>query len=150
MDYQSYDSQKAEELADYLHFFHTNQKNYLVVQFDEEERYFETGMILHNALPHLLPVSFRQQKDCYELYYEISNRQSLEAIHRLRPYRFPELVDYLNCLGTLLDVLDDYLLNADDLVLREEYLFVSYEGNRCDFLYLPGYGIPFRKQMKDE
>ena len=141
--------EQDRDLSEYLHYYHTNQKNYLAVQFDEEERYFETGMILNNKLPYLLPVSYRQYKDHYELYYDISNMQSLDVIHRLRQYHFPELSDYLMCLKTLLDRLDDHLLNADDLVLREEYLFVSYEGNRLGVLYLPGYGVSFRKQMKD-
>lgn len=149
MNLQQTEKKVPEDLTEYLHFYHTNQKNYLVVQFEPEEAYFETGMILNNSLRGLLPVSVRPQKDCYELLYDISNMQSLDAIHQNRQYHFSELADYFRELKNLLMLLDDYLLNADDLVLREEYLFASYDGTRYGFLYLPGYGISFQRQMKD-
>lgn len=99
-------------------------------ELEEHGRMYQVRMLVENELPYILPSSMictdaevwlsHNTKDCY----------GLQAYLQQKTMNGTQLKKVLNQIMQQADALEAYLLDASDLVIRVEYLFMQKEKKR--------------------
>lgn len=116
-------------------------------ELEEHGRMYQVRMLVENELPYILPSSMictdaevwlsHNTKDCY----------GLQAYLQQKTMNGTQLKKVLNQIMQQADALEAYLLDASDLVIRVEYLFMQKEKNEIRMLCVPGYQKPLKEQL---
>ncbi len=100
---------------------------------------FMMKMLCGNEIPGLLPVGYENLNGDYNLLYDISSRQAFSKIFETRKISFQQMKAFLFSLKGLLRTLEDYLLDADNIILKQECIFTDTEGETYLYCYYPYY-----------
>ncbi len=116
-------------------------------ELEEHGRMYQVRMLEENELPYILPSSMictdaevwlsHNTKDCY----------GLQAYLQQKAMDGAQLKKILNQIMQQADALESYLLDASDLVIRVEYLFMHKEKEEIRMLCVPGYQKPLKEQL---
>ncbi len=116
-------------------------------ELEEHGRMYQVRMLEENELPYILPSSMictdaevwlsHNTKDCY----------GLQAYLQQKTMDGAQLKKVLNQIMQQADALEAYLLDASDLVIRVEYLFMQKEKEEIRMLCVPGYQKPLKEQL---
>lgn len=114
---------------------------------EEQGRLYQVRMLVENELPYILSSAMictdaevwlsHNTKDCY----------GLQAYLQQKTMTGVRLKKILNQIMQQADALEAYLLDASDLVIRVEYLFVQKEKEEIRMLCVPGYQKPLKGQL---
>ena len=121
---------------------------YMVTDLAEElseEDIFVSRMITENRIRSLLIPRLRNFNGRQSLYYEITGLQTLEARSRISPLNAAGVLGLLSALLSLAELLPDYCLKAEDLLLTFDKIFT--DGKELYFIYCCGQK---RERSKEE
>lgn len=96
---------------------------------------YKVRMIEANRIPGLLPVEIREEDDSIRLYYDISSRETFDSATNSRTLQLDDIRNLVYSVKRTLKNLDDYLLDADDLIMDREYIYVSGDKLEPVFCY---------------
>lgn len=99
---------------------------------------YKTRMIEANRIPGLLPVEIREEDDSIKLYYDIASKETFNSVANSRTLQLDDIRNLVFSVNRTLKNLDDYLLDADDLIMDREYLYVSGDKLEPVFCYCSG------------
>lgn len=111
--------------------------SYLVAAGFGEGSYREE-MLKNSNIEGLLPVTGQNFNGRHELWYETTARQALKLKYAQSAPGVEEITELLRQIGLLAQRLEEYLLEAEELVLELSRIFEKGKGEFL-FLYLPGY-----------
>lgn len=97
---------------------------------DSEQPYQETyqmRMLKNNLIPGLLKVSGCGREGASRYYYHTGSAQSLEKSYKDRDIKATDMINLTRQFLSVVDWMKDYLLEPDDLLLSEEYVFEENE-----------------------
>lgn len=116
-------------------------------ELEEHGRMYQVRMLEENELPYILPSSMictdaevwlsHNTKDCY----------GLQAYLQQKTMDGAQLKKVLNQIMQQADALEAYLLDASDLIICVEYLFMQKEKEEIRMLCVPGYQKPLKEQL---
>ena len=99
--------------------------NYLVLGEKEYQENYQVQMLLKNRIPGFLECRMtRVDRDAF-LYYEITSRQNLRLVLERKRISLSELRKLLEGLEQAAAVCEEYLLDADRILLQPEYLYLD-------------------------
>ncbi|MBO5353311.1 MAG: FHA domain-containing protein [Lachnospiraceae bacterium] len=112
------------------------------------EESFEEKMIQYNPGGGRLEFS-RQQKDGEDYFcYKVTGKKALNSIYAVLPIGEHQVRMILTQLFDTLEAGKEYLLSEEDYVLSPEYIFATFPQMSLEFCYIPGYGIPLKRQLE--
>ena len=115
--------------------------NYLVLtgETEADTASYPVRMLLGNIVPSLVKCHLQGLNGKSLFYYEITSRQSLAAFYENRLLGTEDLQMIFECLVRTLEKLEEYLLDARQLILNPDYVFLNLEKKELCFCYFPGY-----------
>ncbi len=121
------------------------QDNYLVLDCDRMG--YKLRMLEANRIPGLLPVEVHEADDNKKLYYDISSKETFDSIVSTRTLQMDDIRNLVFSLNRTLKKIDDYLLDAADLILDRRYIYISGDRLEPVFCCYPGYGGDFQSGL---
>ena len=116
--------------------------SWLVVWEPEGFAGYAFRMIEENRIPGCLPTSCRNMDGSWQLCYEITGLSPLEELLKNRKLKAEELLAVLENLCHSLEGLEEYLLEAEHLLLEPEFIYSSQDLQHIFFCYVPAEGKP--------
>ena len=116
-------------------------KSYMVIEKVREysETDFPVRMIEKNEIPGLLKMSFENLNGQYNFLYDISSKQAFSKLYETKKVSFEQIRNLLFSLKGVLRALEEYLLDADNIILKQECIFLDPEGKQIEYCYYPYY-----------
>ena len=99
--------------------------NYLVLEEKEYQENYQVQMLLKNRIPGFLECRMTRVDRDALLYYEITSRQNLRLVLERKRISLPELRKLLEGLEQAAAVCEEYLLDAERILLQPEYLYLD-------------------------
>ena len=104
------------------------------------------NMMMHKHVPYLAVFQNRSRDGISEYYYDITGYTSLKDLSHRKLNE--KMIDRLvNGLCGVMESMEEYLLDCDDMVIDLESVFYG-ENGQFRFLYYPGYQKDFVNQLK--
>ena len=128
--------------------------SYLILKNENQQALsdYPAKMLFSNSIKGLLPCIPRLIDGETSLYYEITSRQSLSQIYETKKFNSNDLKALFEALLNTITCMEDYLLDADLLLLSPDYIYQDFESSFyfcCfplepassdkDFISLPAY-----------
>ena len=117
------------------------QHSYMVIEKVREfsEHHFVIKMLFDNDIPGLLKVGYENINGQYDMLYDISSLQAFSRLFEGRKMSFDQIQAFLFSLKGVLCALQEYLLDTDNIILKQECIFADPEGRKYVFCYFPYY-----------
>lgn len=109
---------------------------------------YQVRMILSNDISGLLTCSLRGVDGKTLFCYEITSLQSLKNLYEHKSMESLMLIQLYEQIFQVLEYIEQFLLNVDDLVLSPELIFLNSESSKISFCFLPGYGKDIRQGLR--
>ena len=112
------------------------------------EESYEEKMIKYNSGGGRLEF-FRQEKEGEEFFcYKVTGKKALNSVYAVLPIGEHQVRTILGQLFAALEDGREYLLSEEDFVLSPNLIFATFPQMTLEFCYLPGYGVPLRRQLE--
>lgn len=100
---------------------------------------FMMKMLSKNAIPGLLPIGYENLNGQYNLLYDISSRQAFSKVFETKKLSFRQIKALIFSLKGVLKTLEEYLLDSNNIILKQECIFTDPEGENYEYCYDPYY-----------
>lgn len=122
--------------------------NYLIIDASEQAAAgYECRMLAGNTIEGLLKFRVRHHEDKKEFYYEITSKQPLSRLLEQRTITGDEIRALMLGISGLIDRLEEYLLQEDQIYLKPEYIYIEPDRFSVFFCMVPGYCGSFPKAL---
>lgn len=130
-----------------IYYKHEVTRSFLVIEPDGEvdTKAYPLRMILGNSIPGLLPCRLQKADGKILFYYDVTARQQLSDFGPKLTYE--ELRNIYQGLLKIFEQMDGYLLDANQLLLDAEYIYLDPQTGNLYLCYLPGYETPIQEQL---
>lgn len=117
-------------------------KSYMVIEKVREfsDNNYMIKMLSENRITGLLPIGYENINGQYNLLYDISSRQAFSKIFETQKLSFRQIRALIFSMKGLLRSLDEYLLDENNIILKQECIFADPEGEIYEYCYYPYYG----------
>ena len=115
-------------------------RSYMIIECpaEAETRGYQYRMLEMNRIEGLLSCGIRHIDGVKYLYYDITGKQSLQALYEARKIPGTELFKLLRSVDAVSESLSGYLLDEQQLVLTAEQIFYDLRTGSYWFTYYPG------------
>ena len=123
--------------------------NYLVVSANEEksDEAYCVKMLEANSIGGIIRPENRIIDGQVLYYYEITSKQSFDIIYAKAAINYEKIRRLFTDLLEIINQAYEYLLNANDLVIDPEHIYIELSTRQAYVCYLPGYNTEINKQI---
>lgn len=113
----------------------------------EKTQDYQKRMLLDNKIHGLLPTTYRMVNGEHRYYYEINSLQSMDKLYEKQEFSFIQIKALLSGCISMFGKLEEYLLDAKQVVLHHDYIYLHPESMEPYFVYYPNYDADVRKSF---
>ncbi|MBE5943968.1 MAG: hypothetical protein E7258_03510 [Lachnospiraceae bacterium] len=110
--------------------------------------YYKVRMLEENSIEHMMRPIFSQTDNMIYLRYNTGIGNLLNRVLMNIKVDSDMLKLIVGQVVHCIEIIGDFLLQADDLVVLPEYMLYEVEEKRVKLMYVPGYNVPIRQQLK--
>lgn len=125
--------------------------NYLILHGDQlvDTSSYQVRMLTGNAVPSILKCRIQGLDGKFLFYYDITSRQSLTSFYEQKKLKAADLKVIFGGFVKIMEEMAEFLLNADQLLLSPEYMYLDIEKQKLYFCCLPGEPKPIQEQFRE-
>lgn len=125
--------------------------NYLILHGEEtiNTASYQVRMLTGNIMSCILKCRMQGLDGKWLFYYDITSKQSLASFYEQRKLGGEDLEMILTSFIRVMEEMGEFLLNAEQLVLCPEYMFLDVEKREVFFCCLPDYHHPVQEQFRE-
>jgi len=125
--------------------------SHLIVTVNErsETVAHEEKMLFNNEINYLLEFQLRYVEGVPKYYYDTSGMRSLTVMCQEKQIGYEQLSGLFRSFIEGLDIIDDYLLDPNNVIFQEEYIYYNDDKKSYSFVYLPGYIKSMTEQLRE-
>ncbi|QGH34098.1 FHA domain-containing protein [Gracilibacillus salitolerans] len=97
----------------------------------------QVNMLNANSIEHVLPIEVQEIDFNVTFYYDISSKKMLSHHVRESSLTMAELYDLLYEIGSVIKSSKEYMLNEQQFVLHEDFIFVKNDIKQLYLAYIP-------------
>ncbi len=126
-------------------------KSYMVIEKVPafSPHHFMMKMLSENEIPGLLKSGYENLNGQYNMLYDISSKQAFSKYFEKEKMSFDQVKALLLSLRGLLRTLREYLLDADNIILKQECIFTDPEGKHFSYCYYPYYNGDLLLELRE-
>jgi len=109
----------------------------------------EEKMLFNNEINHLLEFQLRYLEGIPKYYYDTRGRKSLSVMCQEKQIGYEQLSGLFRDFIEEIDMIDNYLLDPDNIIFQEEYIYYDGDKKSYSFVYLPGYMKSMTEQLRE-
>lgn len=137
------------ELADMQIEYRNNlSKNFMILNINSTEVNYKTKMIGNNTINGLLRTSNIIIDGGQQFMYEISSLQSLDILFERKKLSSGDLKEIIRCFIEAVNSMEEYLLNANGIILESSMIYMNPENRKVYFTYNPFYDKSMESQLE--
>ena len=123
--------------------------NYMVIENIEGfcENDFAVKMLRRNDIRNLLKFDYEDMNGKTDLLYDISSKQAMLALFETEKLSCEILKKFVYSLKSLLDTLEEYLLDPDNVMLKKECIFTDLKTGAFSYCYNPYYNGDLKMEL---
>lgn len=110
---------------------------------------YEMQVLHNNQIPGLLRFNMKKENGIVWCYYDIKHTRSIVDISDFGGIEYEDAVCLIQCIGKVMEKLEEYLLSYDAVCLDERYVYKDIKTNAYVFAYISGYEKNLENQLKD-
>ena len=99
---------------------------------------YQVRMLLGNSVPMILKCRMVNVDNEYLLYFDITSKQKLSAVYAEKKLSYDDLFLILSETVSAMEMMEEYLLKPEQLILDPEYMYLDADGKRLFFVMMPG------------
>ena len=124
--------------------------NYLIFHGEESVNTssYQVRMLTGNVIPSVLKCRLQGLDGKTMYYYDITSKQSVASFYEQRKLRAEDLAMILKGFIRVMEEMAEFLMNADQLVLSPDYMFLDPEKEKVYFCCLPDYHHSVQEQFR--
>lgn len=125
--------------------------NYLILHGEEmiNTASYQVRILTGNTMASILKCRMQGLDGKWLFYYDITSKQSVASFYEQRKLSGEDLGMILGGFLRVMEELAEFLLNAEQLVLSPEYMFLDIEKKEVYFCCLPDYHHPVQEQFRE-
>lgn len=127
---------------------HEFDKNYLVVQGENNIYNYCLGMLLHNDINGLLSMKINHVNNMPNYLYEITSKQSVRELYSVKKITYEELKRLLKGIVDLAKELQRYLLDINCVIFEPEHIYIDMDTMEPAFIYYTENDIPYQDSIR--
>lgn len=108
-------------------------KTYLVFLYDDCKENYEMSMLEKNNIEGLVKFEKWCINGKYEYRYDITNKKSLSVFAESRKLVFEDVKRIFEALFTTIDLLKEFLMEPDSIILEPEFIYIS--DSKAEFVF---------------
>ena len=125
--------------------------NYLILHGEEtiNTASYQVRMLTGNTMPSILKCRMQGLDGKWLFYYDITSKQSLASFYEQRKLCREDLEMIMTSFIRVMEEMGEFLLDAEQLVLSPEYMFLDVEKREVFFCCLPDYRHSVQDQFRE-
>ena len=125
--------------------------NYLILHGENpvDTSSYQVRMLTGNAVPSILKCRIQGLDGKFLYYYDITSRQSLASFYEQKKLKASDLKIIFGGFVKIMEEMMEFLLNADQLLLSPEYMYLDVEKQKMYFCCLPGEPKAIGEQFRE-
>ena len=125
--------------------------NYLIFHGEDtvNTSSYQVRMLTGNVIPSVLKCRLQGLDGKTMYYYDITSKQSVASFYEQRKLRAEDLAMILKGFIRVMEEMAEFLMNADQLVLSPDYMFLDPGRERVYFCCLPDYHHSVQEQFRE-
>lgn len=125
--------------------------NYMVIEKvkDFKENNFKVQMLLNNRIAGLLKFNYEIINGDINFLYDVSSRLAFSTAFEKTKMSFDNIRVLLLSIKNLIHILDEYLLDPDDVIMKKECIFLDSKGYVFEFCYFPFYNGNMSLELRE-
>ncbi len=128
---------------------HDTKNNFMVIKLPFEEISYKLKMIEKNEISGLLKIKYTIINGEIVLKYNISSKNTIKNLYSKEKINNKQLRDLLQGIIAVWDLVPNYLLDADNIVLTNEMIYIDLNNDKVYLCYNPGYKKDFYLAFHD-
>lgn len=124
--------------------------NYMVIEnvegFREED--FAVKMQEYNRIKNLLAFSYEIINGRVNFLYNISSKQAMLTLLEAEKVTYETLCGFVASLKSLVDTLEEYLLDMNNIMLKKECIFFDMKSGKYRYCYNPYYNGDLKMEIR--
>lgn len=116
-----------------------NNIRYMKMEFCNitEEAEYEIKMLMNNKISIFLPISIKIINNKSIYFYNITSKQQFCKIYEFNKLQMKDIELILNSLEAMAQIVNNYMLNLDSVMVTPEMLFLDLSNKQLMFTYIP-------------
>lgn len=98
---------------------------------------YENQMMEFCEVPGFLQYELRELNGRQQIHYKMNYRTTLKSVMNNLPFTKSRLTNMINSIIHVLDIANEYLLDAENIIWDEHAIFVEADTGKLEFCYLP-------------
>ena len=128
---------------------HDTKNNVMVIKLPFEKISYKLKMIEKNKISGLLKIKYTIINGEIVLKYNISSKNTIKNLYSKEKINNKQLRALLQGIITVWDLVPNYLLDADNIVLTNEMIYIDLNNDKVYLCYNPGYKKDFYLAFHD-
>lgn len=104
-------------------------------------------MIQYEDVPGLLNLEQRMIDNTIYLYYDINKKEAINTIKGREMLIYEDVINILSGILNSIETMGSYLLTENDLIIKEDCIYMDSEDNQIYLTYMPGYNKDIKLQI---
>lgn len=125
-------------------------QSYMILNIeDNEPETYESEVLSHNQILGFLPMKTELVDGNRHFWYEITGKQTLKDYFARRQADSKFLYLLFESIRQVLEQVSDYLLEEENILWKEEYIYIDFAQEELKFVYLPGWRQNSRRAFQE-
>lgn len=121
--------------------------NYMILCPQEQEDSFALKMLVRNKIDGLLKMEIKTVNNTPKYYYDITGRSPVSEMIEKQPVSFLQLQNIYRQILKLPDVLKEFLLPENSILMEPEFIYADKDMKRIAFCCYPGIHRTLQEQI---
>ncbi len=132
-----------------ISYGHDSNNNFMIIKQPYEEISYKTKMIEKNEISGLLKMKYTVLNGEIVLKYNISSKTAIKDLYCKEKIKVNQLRTLIQGIIAVWDLIPNYLLDADNIILTDDMIFIDLNLDKVYLCYSPGYKKNFYMAFRD-
>ena len=132
-----------------ISYGHDTNNNFMIIKQPFEALSYKFKIIEKNEISGLLKMKYTVLDEEIVLKYNISSKTAIKDLYSKEKIKFNQLRTLIQGIIALWDLIPNYLLDADNIILTDDMIFIDLNTNKVYLCYSPGYKKDFYMAFRD-
>ena len=116
-----------------------NNIRYMKMEFCNitEEAEYEIKMLMNNKISIFLPITIKTINNRTIYFYNVTSKQQFCKLYEFNKLQMKDIELILNSLEAMAQIVNNYMLNLDSVMVTPEMLFLDLTNKKLMFTYVP-------------
>ena len=130
-------------------YMYNLNKNYLILEIEDEADSYKTYMIKDNNINGLLKMNYIRKNNGQQFMYDISSLQAVDKLFGSSKLCYEEIRSIIRGVCIVSENIKKYFLKAENIILIPDMIYINPETYETQFVLNPYYCVSILEQLRE-